>query len=134
MSHDEKGLAVVTGASSGIGAVYAERLARRGYDLLLVARNESRLAALADRLTNETGRSVGILVADLSDPAQITRVANRIEAEKKQFFTKVRNCYLERAKEEPNRFRIIDASKPLSFVKQELRDILDHTIAHHIPS
>lgn len=57
---------------------------------------------------------------------------DRIEAEKKQFFTKVRNCYLDRAKEEPHRFRIINAARPLSFVKQELRSILDHAIAYHI--
>ncbi len=59
---------------------------------------------------------------------------DRIEAEKKQFFTKVRNCYLERAKEEPHRFRVINAARPLSFVKQELRDILDQAIAHHLKS
>jgi short-subunit dehydrogenase len=54
---ETKGTALITGASSGIGAIYADRLARRGYDLILVARNRSRLAALAQRLENETGRS-----------------------------------------------------------------------------
>jgi short-subunit dehydrogenase len=53
-----KGIALITGASSGIGAIYADRLAKRGYDLILVARNQSRLAALAQRLKNETGRAV----------------------------------------------------------------------------
>ncbi len=57
---------------------------------------------------------------------------DRIETEKKQFFTKVRNCYLDRAKEEPNRFRIVNAARPLSFVKQELKNILDQAIGHHI--
>ncbi len=61
------GTAVVTGASSGIGAIYADRLARRGHDLILVARNGQRLAALAERIAADTGRSVRTLVADLSD-------------------------------------------------------------------
>lgn len=66
MTKHELGTALVTGASSGIGAVYADRLARRGYDLVLVARDTGRLAALADRLRGETGRSVDILGADLT--------------------------------------------------------------------
>lgn len=64
-TQSSKGLAVVTGASTGIGAVYADRLARRGYDLLLVARNEERLQAVADRLAEGTGRSVEPFKADL---------------------------------------------------------------------
>jgi len=69
-----KGTALVTGASSGIGAVYADRLAQRGYDLILVARNKERLASLARRLTRDTGRSVETVAADLTDPADLRRV------------------------------------------------------------
>jgi short-subunit dehydrogenase len=69
-----KGTALVTGASTGIGAVYADRLAKRGYDLVLVARNEQKLNGLASRLNKETGRSVRVVRADLSDAADLARV------------------------------------------------------------
>jgi uncharacterized protein len=68
------GAALVTGASSGIGAVYADRLAKRGYDLILVARNGENLKSLATRLTSETGRSVKVIPADLGDKAALTKV------------------------------------------------------------
>ena len=71
---ETKGTALITGASSGIGAIYADRLAKRGYDLILVARNQGRLAALARRLGNETGRSVETIAADLSDKADLVRI------------------------------------------------------------
>src|SRR6202171_2437268 len=70
----KKGTALITGASAGIGAIYADRLAKRGYDLILVARNQSRLAALAQRLKNETGRSVETIAADLNDKADLARI------------------------------------------------------------
>jgi uncharacterized protein len=73
-----KGTALITGASTGIGAVYADRLARRGYDLILVARNRSRLATLAQRLKSETGRGVEIIAADLGDGADLARVENTL--------------------------------------------------------
>lgn len=71
-------IALVTGASTGIGAVYADRLARRGHDLVLVARDEARLAALAARLGPEAGVAVEVLRADLTDPADIARVEARL--------------------------------------------------------
>jgi uncharacterized protein len=69
-----QGTALITGASSGIGAIYADRLARRGHDLILVARNQSRLEELAARLRGETGRSVEIVSADLNNDADLHRV------------------------------------------------------------
>lgn len=69
-----KGVAVVTGASSGIGAVYADRLAKRGYDLILVARNEQRLKSVADRIRHATGRQLQVLPADLNDRSSLATV------------------------------------------------------------
>jgi short-subunit dehydrogenase len=60
------GVALITGASSGIGAVYADRLARRGHDLILVARDLAKLQALAERITRSTGRRVDFIGADLT--------------------------------------------------------------------
>jgi len=69
-----KGTALITGASSGIGAVYADRLARAGYDLILVARRADRLRTLARELTDRTGRSVETIAADLTHPADLAGV------------------------------------------------------------
>jgi short-subunit dehydrogenase len=65
---------MITGASSGIGAVYADRLARQGYDLILVARSRGRLNALANHLSDQTGRTVEVVVADLTNKADSLRV------------------------------------------------------------
>jgi short-subunit dehydrogenase len=74
MKRQSKGLAVITGASSGIGAVYADRLAHRGYDLLLVARSQAPMADLAKKLESDTGSKVGILAADLTDSADVAKL------------------------------------------------------------
>ncbi|GLK88756.1 SDR family NAD(P)-dependent oxidoreductase [Pseudomonas turukhanskensis] len=78
---NEKGTALVTGASSGIGAVYAERLARRGYDLLLVARDQQRLEKLAASLSADYGVKVEVLKADLTQKADIKAVAQRLRGD-----------------------------------------------------
>ena len=74
MASNAKGTALITGASSGIGAVYADRLAKRGYDLILVARNEQRLAEVAEQVGQRTGRKVTTLKADLTKPVDLRRV------------------------------------------------------------
>jgi short-subunit dehydrogenase len=73
-SNENKGTVLITGASTGIGAIYADRLAHRGHDLILVARNGDRLHALAARLSDTTGRAVETVVADLIDAAGLARV------------------------------------------------------------
>lgn len=69
-----KGTALITGASAGIGAIYADRLAKRGYDLIIVARNAQRLAALADKLGKETGRTITSVAADLGNREDLRKV------------------------------------------------------------
>ncbi|KQN36422.1 AraC family transcriptional regulator [Sphingomonas sp. Leaf407] len=69
---------LITGASSGIGATYADRFARRGHDLVLVARDAARLHALASTLTAETGVAIDVLPADLTNLDQLAAVEARL--------------------------------------------------------
>lgn len=80
-SSPRRGTALVTGASSGIGAVYADRLARRGHDLILVARDRDRLLAQADRLGNAHPCSVEVLDADLGTRAGQAVVEARLRSD-----------------------------------------------------
>lgn len=74
-----RSVALITGASSGIGAVYADRFAARGFDLLLVARREERLQALAEKFEARYGIAVNTLRADLGEEAGIRVVEEAIQ-------------------------------------------------------
>jgi short-subunit dehydrogenase len=75
-----KGTALITGASTGIGAVYADRLAKRGYDLILVARSSQKLAEVAASL-KPLGRNIETIPADLTIPADVEHVAQRLRTD-----------------------------------------------------
>ena len=77
-----KGTALITGASTGIGAVYADRLARRGYDLILVARNNDKLKTLASSLNSATGRAVDTIAADLTNATDLRKVEERLRSDR----------------------------------------------------
>ena len=83
MSQDTKGFALVTGASSGIGAIYADRLAKRGHDLILVARRVDRLRILADKIAGETGRKVEVIAADLGKRKDLAKVEALLRTDKR---------------------------------------------------
>lgn len=69
---------LITGASTGIGAAYAERFARRGHDLVLVARNTARMETVAERLRSETSVGIDIMAADLVNPQERAMVEARL--------------------------------------------------------
>ena len=69
---------LITGASTGIGAAYAERFARRGHDLVLVARDKARMEALGARLREETGVAIDIIQADLTEAEDLATVETRL--------------------------------------------------------
>jgi short-subunit dehydrogenase len=69
-----KGFALITGASTGIGAIYADRLAKRGHDLILVARNAEKLHALATKIRRDHARTVEVVSADLGKRTDLARV------------------------------------------------------------
>lgn len=79
---NKMGTAVVTGASSGLGEVFAERLAKRGYDLKLVARRKHRLNILAEKLESQYGIKVTNLVADLAEDTDLEKVAEDLRNDK----------------------------------------------------
>ncbi len=81
-SPNSKGTVVITGASGGIGAVYADRFAKRGYDLLLIARDAKRLGTVADTMLSQHGVEVETLVADLTDKSALRALEARLQADK----------------------------------------------------
>ena len=81
-THPSKGTALITGASTGIGAVYADRLAKRGYDLILVARSQEKLSEVAARLKS-SGRNIETVSADLTRKEDVQRVAERLSTDPK---------------------------------------------------
>ncbi|WP_212625317.1 SDR family oxidoreductase [Pseudomonas sp. PP3] len=80
-STQSQGTALVTGASSGIGAVYAQRLAARGFDLLLVARDQQRLEEAASTLRDEYGVQVEVLKADLTQKDDVLKLEQRLRSD-----------------------------------------------------
>ena len=78
-----QGIALITGASTGIGALYAERLARRGYDLILVARDRVRLDGLALRVAQQTGRAVEVIAADLGNRTDLATIESKLRTDER---------------------------------------------------
>ena len=81
-STNSKGTVVITGASGGIGAVYADRFAKRGYDLFLIARDGKRLGEAANKASEQYGVSVETLIADLTDKAALLKLEAHLQADK----------------------------------------------------
>jgi short-subunit dehydrogenase len=79
--HTSKGTALITGASSGIGAVYADRFAKRGFDLILVARNQKRLGDLSAQLALKYNRRVDIISADLTSKDDLKKIEDRLRTD-----------------------------------------------------
>jgi uncharacterized protein len=78
-----KGTAVITGASGGIGAVYADRFAKRGYDLFLIARDGNRLGEVANKLYETYGVPVETLIVDLTNKPALLKLESQLQADKK---------------------------------------------------
>src|SRR5882672_7311923 len=74
-----KGTALITGASRGIGAVYAHRLAKRGFDLILVAHSVEPLEGLAASLSSASGRHITSIVADLNNETDLAKVEAKLK-------------------------------------------------------
>jgi len=85
-------IALITGATAGIGAQYARLLAKEGFDLILVARNKNRLASTARSLNKEFGVKVEVLPADLTKPVQLEKVRKRLSDSRKPIEVLINNA------------------------------------------
>jgi short-subunit dehydrogenase len=85
-------IALITGATAGIGAQFARLLAKEGFDLILVARNKNRLASTAKSLNKEFGVKVEVLPADLTKPVQLEKVRKRLSDSRKPIEVLINNA------------------------------------------
>jgi len=110
---------LVTGASTGIGATYADRFARRGHDLVLVARDRKRMEALAARLRQETGVAVDIIQADLTQAAELAVVEARLRDDARigilinNAGTALGGSFIEQSTDEVTRLVALNTTAPL---------------------
>ncbi|USR79256.1 SDR family NAD(P)-dependent oxidoreductase [Arcanobacterium pinnipediorum] len=86
------GRALITGGTSGMGAAFAYALAKKGCDLVLVARNESRLRAVAEKISGETGVDVRTIQADLSQRHGVELVKTALLAQNEPISIFVNNA------------------------------------------
>ena len=110
---------LITGASTGIGATYADRFARRGHDLVLVARDAVRLEAVASRLRLETGVAVDILQADLTQPGELATVETRLRDDARigilvnNAGTAIGGSFVDQGPDEMSRLVALNSTAPL---------------------
>lgn len=110
---------LITGASTGIGATYADRFARRGHDLVLVARDAVRLEAVASRLRLETGVAVDILQADLTQPDELATVETRLRDDARigilvnNAGTAIGGSFVDQGPDEMSRLVVLNSTAPL---------------------
>lgn len=110
---------LITGASTGIGATYADRFARRGHDLVLVARDAVRLEAVASRLRLETGVAVDNLQADLTQPGELATVETRLRDDARigilvnNAGTAIGGSFVDQGPDEMSRLVVLNSTAPL---------------------
>ncbi len=110
---------LITGASTGIGATYADRFARRGHDLVLVARDVARLEAVASRLRREAGVAIDIMQADLTQPVDLAKVETRLHDDDSigilinNAGTAIGGTFIEQSTDEMSRLVALNATAPV---------------------